>query len=35
VLENKQVHIEDFQNSETAYKVIEQAIALYKERFSS
>jgi inorganic pyrophosphatase len=35
VLENKQVQIEDFQNSETAYKIIEDAIALYREKFGS
>lgn len=33
VLENKKVEIDQFQDKETAYKVIESSIALYKERF--
>ncbi|MBS1496339.1 MAG: inorganic diphosphatase [Bacteroidetes bacterium] len=33
VLENKIVEIDDFQNKETAYKVIEEAIKLYSLRF--
>ncbi|MBL0182006.1 MAG: inorganic diphosphatase [Chitinophagaceae bacterium] len=33
VLENKKVEIEEFQNKEAAYKVIEEAIAFYKTRF--
>jgi inorganic pyrophosphatase len=33
VLENKKVEIDDFQNKETAYKVINESIALYKTRF--
>ena len=33
VLENKKVEIDDFQDKETAYKVIEGAIAFYKTRF--
>ncbi len=33
VLENKQVHIEDFQNKEIAYTIINEAIAFYKEKF--
>ncbi len=32
-LENKIVEIDDFQNKETAYKVIEAAIAMYKNNF--
>ncbi len=35
VLENKQVLIKDFQNKETAYGVIEEAIEFYKEKFAS
>ncbi len=35
VLENKQVQIEIFQNKEEAYKVIEEAIGLYKQKFAS
>jgi inorganic pyrophosphatase len=35
VLENKIVEIDDFQNKETAYKVIEDAIAMYKEHFTA
>ncbi|HEV7620579.1 MAG TPA: inorganic diphosphatase [Flavisolibacter sp.] len=34
VLENKQVIIEDFQNKEEAYKIIEDAIAFYKQKFA-
>jgi inorganic pyrophosphatase len=33
VLENKLVEIDDFQDKETAYKVIEDAIKMYKEHF--
>lgn len=33
VLENKQVQIEDFQEKETAYKIINEAIAFYKQKF--
>jgi inorganic pyrophosphatase len=33
VLENKKVEIDDFQDKETAYKVIESAIAFYKTSF--
>ncbi len=33
VLENKLVEIDDFQNKEAAYKVIEEAIELYKSKF--
>jgi inorganic pyrophosphatase len=33
VLENKVVEIDEFQNAEAAYKVIEDAIALYKTKF--
>jgi len=33
VLENKKVEIDDFQDKETAYKVIDKAIAFYKTRF--
>jgi inorganic pyrophosphatase len=33
VLENKIVEIDEFQNKETAYKVIEDAIKLYKLKF--
>ena len=35
VLENKQVHIEEFQTKEAAYNVIREAIALYKQKFAS
>jgi len=35
VLENKEVYIEEFQNKEIAYQVINEAIAFYKEKFSS
>ena len=34
VLENKKVEIDEFQNKETAYKVIEEAIAFYKTKFT-
>ena len=33
VLENKQVQIEDFQNKEIAYQIINEAIDLYKQKF--
>jgi inorganic pyrophosphatase len=33
VLENKQVQIEDFQDKDAAYKIITDAIQLYKETF--
>ncbi len=33
LLENKKVEIDDFQDKEAAYKVIEDAIALYKTSF--
>jgi len=33
VLENKKVEIDNFQDKETAYKVIDAAIAFYKENF--
>ena len=33
VLENKQVQIEDFQNKEIAYQIINEAIELYKQKF--
>jgi inorganic pyrophosphatase len=33
VLENKIVEIDDFQNKETAYKVIEDSITMYKNHF--
>ena len=35
VLENKQVYIEEFQNKDIAYEIIHEAIAYYKEKFSS
>jgi len=35
VLENKKVEIDEFQDKETAYKVIEEAIAFYKTRFTA
>jgi inorganic pyrophosphatase len=35
VLENKEVVIEDFQPRTTAYKIVEDAIALYQETFTS
>ena len=35
VLENKQVQIDNFQTKEEAYKVINEAIDLYKEKYSS
>ena len=34
VLENKQVQIEDFQNKEIAYQIINEAIELYKQKFA-
>ena len=34
VLENKKVEIDEFQDKHAAYKVIEDAIALYKTRFA-
>jgi inorganic pyrophosphatase len=34
VLESKEVHIEEFQDKEAAYTVINEAIALYKEKMS-
>ena len=34
VLENKQVQIEEFQNKEVAYKIINEAIELYKKKFA-
>jgi inorganic pyrophosphatase len=34
VLENKIVEIDDFQNKEIAYKVIEDAISMYKDHFT-
>src|SRR4051812_27612877 len=34
VLENKEVQIEDFQNKEQAYTIINDAIALYKQNFA-
>lgn len=34
VLENKKVEIDDFQDKETAYKVIDEAIKLYITRFT-
>jgi inorganic pyrophosphatase len=33
VLENKKVEIDDFQGKEAAYQIIEDAIALYKNKF--
>jgi len=33
VLENKQVQIEDFQNKEIAYQIINEAINFYKQKF--
>lgn len=33
VLESKQVQIEDFQNKEVAYQIINEAIAYYREKF--
>jgi inorganic pyrophosphatase len=35
VLENKQVEIREFQNKNTAYEVINEAIELYKQKFAS
>ena len=34
VLENKSVQIEEFQNKEIAFKVIHEAIFLYKKKYS-
>ena len=34
VLENKEVHIEDFQDKEVAYQVINEAIDYYKKKFN-
>lgn len=34
VLENKQVQIEEFQNKETAYGIINEAINFYKQKFA-
>ena len=34
VLENKKVEIDEFQDKEAAYKVIEEAIGLYKTTFT-
>ena len=34
VLENKQVQIEEFQNRQTAYSIIQEAIELYKKEFA-
>jgi len=34
VLENKKVEIDDFQDKETAYKIIQEATRFYKETFS-
>jgi inorganic pyrophosphatase len=34
VLENKQVYIEDFQDKQVAYQIIEEAIAYYKVKFA-
>ena len=34
VLENKQVQIEEFQNKEIAYQIINEAIDLYKQKFA-
>lgn len=34
VLENKQVQIEEFQNKEIAYQIIEEAIRLYQQKFA-
>jgi inorganic pyrophosphatase len=33
VLENKKVEIDDFQEKDAAYRVIEEAIALYRQKF--
>lgn len=35
VLENKTVQIEDFQSKEAAYQIIQDAIALYQQKFGS
>src|SRR3954463_6899887 len=34
VLENKQVQIEDFQNKEVAYQIINEAIQFYQQKFA-
>jgi inorganic pyrophosphatase len=34
VLEEKQVQIQDFQNREAAYSIINEAIAYYKEKYA-
>jgi inorganic pyrophosphatase len=34
VLENKEVYIEDFQNRQDAYGIVNEAIAFYKEKFA-
>ena len=34
VLENKQVQIEDFQDKEMAYRIIEEAISFYQQKFA-
>jgi inorganic pyrophosphatase len=34
VLENKQVQIEDFQDRNMAYRIIEEAISFYKQKFA-
>jgi inorganic pyrophosphatase len=34
VLENKQVQIEEFQNKQVAYQIINEAIELYKKKFA-
>ena len=34
VLENKQVQIDEFQDTKAAYRIIEEAIALYKEKMA-
>jgi inorganic pyrophosphatase len=35
VLENKQVQIEEFQDKDIAYQIIQDAIALYRQKFNS
>jgi len=34
VLENKEVYIEDFQNKEEAYRIIDEAVEFYKQKFA-
>ncbi|MCW3073883.1 MAG: inorganic pyrophosphatase [Flaviaesturariibacter sp.] len=34
VLENKEVYIEDFENREAAYGIVNEAIAFYREKFA-